>query len=81
MSITKTNPAKNFKRAKRIAQKQSALTAKPKSSRVEKAISLASREKKPVDIANYNYSKGKTTTNTVRAKQKRQMGCRELVRV
>jgi len=28
MSITKTNPAKNFKRAKRIAQKQNALTSK-----------------------------------------------------
>lgn len=81
MSITKTNPAKNFKRAKRIAQKQNALTAKPKSSRVEKAISLAGREKKPVDIANYGYNKGKTTTNTVRAKERRQMGCRELVRI
>ena len=57
MSITKTNPAKNFKRAKRIAQKQNALTAKSKSSRVEKAISLAGREKKTVDIANYGYNK------------------------
>ncbi|OOF62070.1 hypothetical protein [Rodentibacter pneumotropicus] len=50
-------------------------------SKVQSAINLAVREKKPVDIANYNCVKGKATTNTVRAKQKRQMGCRELVRV
>ena len=81
MSITKTNPAKNFKRAKRIAQKQNALTAKSKSSRVEKAISLAGREKKTVDITNYGYNKGKATTNTIRAKDRRQTGCRELVRI
>ncbi|OOF56175.1 hypothetical protein BKK56_04120 [Rodentibacter genomosp. 2] len=81
MSITKTNPAKNFKRAKRIALKQSALMAKPKGSRVEKAISLAGREKKLVDIANYNCVKGKVKSNMVRAKERRQMGCRELVRV
>ncbi|MCX2960334.1 hypothetical protein [Rodentibacter caecimuris] len=81
MSITKTNPAKNFKRAKRITQKQSALMAKPKGSRVEKAISLAGREKKLVDIANYNCIKGKVKSGQVRAKERRQMGCRELVRI
>ncbi|OOF58301.1 hypothetical protein [Rodentibacter genomosp. 2] len=81
MSITKTNPAKNFKRAKRIALKQSALMAKPKGSRVEKAISLAGREKKLVDIANYHCIKGKAKSTMVRAIQKRQMGCRELVRI
>lgn len=51
-----------------------------KPSKVDSAIHLAGREKKPVDIANYGYNKGKATTNTVRAKERRQMGCRELVR-
>ncbi|OOF37040.1 hypothetical protein BKK47_11325 [Rodentibacter mrazii] len=81
MSITKTNPAKNFKRAKRIALKQSALMAKPKGSRVEKAISLAGRDKKLIDVANYHCTKGKVKSNMVRAKERRQMGCRELVRI
>lgn len=52
-----------------------------KLSKVDSAIYLAGRDKKPVDIANYNCSKGKATTNTVRAKERRQMGCRELVRL
>ncbi|OOF84631.1 hypothetical protein BKG93_06855 [Rodentibacter ratti] len=52
-----------------------------KPSKVDSAINLAGREKKTVDIANYHCVKGKATTNTVRAKQKRQMGCRELVRI
>ncbi|QPB42193.1 hypothetical protein [Rodentibacter haemolyticus] len=78
MSITK-NPAKNFKRAKRLAQKQSALAAKPKSNNVEKAINLAGREKKLIDITNYHCTKGKAKSTTVRATQKRRLGHRELI--
>ncbi|MCQ9123155.1 hypothetical protein, partial [Rodentibacter caecimuris] len=58
-----------------------ALIAKPIGNKVEKAINLAGRDKKLIDIANYNYVKGKIKSGQVRAKERRQMGCRELVRV
>ncbi|HHW7447900.1 TPA: hypothetical protein ACU16Q_002172 [Pasteurella multocida] len=46
---------------------------------VDKAINLAKREKKLTDIANYNCNRGQSSVNTVRAVQKRRLGCRELV--
>ncbi|HII3686048.1 TPA: hypothetical protein ACY36Y_002203 [Pasteurella multocida] len=46
---------------------------------VDKAISLAQREKKLTDVANYNCNKGQSSVNTVRAVQKRRLGCRELI--
>ncbi|MCQ9120985.1 hypothetical protein BKG95_02495 [Rodentibacter pneumotropicus] len=52
-----------------------------KPSKVDSAIRLADRDKKLVDIANYNCSKGKVKFGQVRAKERRQMGCRELVRI
>ncbi|OOF68317.1 hypothetical protein [Rodentibacter caecimuris] len=52
-----------------------------KSSKVDSAINLASREKKLIDVANYHCVKGKIKSGQVRAKERRQMGCRELVRV
>ncbi|TGZ98761.1 hypothetical protein [Rodentibacter pneumotropicus] len=52
-----------------------------KPSKVDSAIRLAGREKKLIDVANYNCVKGKATTNTVRAKEKRRMSVRELIRI
>ncbi|MCR1838693.1 hypothetical protein NSA18_12485 [Pasteurella caecimuris] len=54
-------------------------------SKVQSAVNFSEfssfiKSRKPIDIANYHCTKGKATTNTVRAKQKRQMSCRELVR-
>lgn len=71
--------ARMFEKSRKMTALWEKAVVKP--SKVDSAISLSCRETKLIDIANYNYSRGKTTTNTVRAKQKRQMGCRELVRI
>lgn len=68
-----------FEKSRNITALWEKAVVKP--SKVDSAIHLAGREKKTVDIANYNCSKGKATINTVRAKERRQMGCRELVKV
>ncbi|OOF38994.1 hypothetical protein BKK50_11230 [Rodentibacter rarus] len=68
-----------FEKSRNITALWEKAVVKP--SKVDSAIHLAGRDKKLVDIANYGYNKGKATTNTVRAKERRQMGCRELVRV
>ena len=47
--------------------------------KVDIALNGTVREKKLVDIANYRCNKGKTSAYTVRAKQKRQCGVRELI--
>lgn len=54
---------------------------KPKSalSKVERACSVPVKTKPLIDVANYNYLKGKKTPHTVRAKEKRVCGCRELI--
>ena len=53
-----------------------------KESAVDRAIKFAGQRQNEqlIDIANYNYCKGKTTVNTVRAVQKRRLGVRELIR-
>ncbi|THA11301.1 hypothetical protein [Rodentibacter pneumotropicus] len=68
-----------FEKSRNITARWEKAVVKP--SKVDSAIRLAGREKKPVDIANYNCSKGKATANTVRVKERRQMGYRELVRI
>ncbi|MFD1806179.1 hypothetical protein ACFSAV_07345 [Pasteurella oralis] len=73
--------SKMLKQAKRIAEKQSKLTAKKMPNRVNKAlIDVPVKAKKLSNIANYNCNKGKLGVNTVRAVQKRRLGCRELIR-
>lgn len=67
-----------FEKSRKMVELWEKAVVKP--SKVDSAISLAGREKKLVDIANYSCCKGKVFTNTVRAKERRQMGCRELVR-
>lgn len=54
---------------------------KPKSalSKVERACIAPVKTKPLIDVANYNYLKGKKTPYTVRAKEKRVCGCRELI--
>lgn len=54
---------------------------KPKSalSKVERACSVTVKTKPLIDIANYNFNKGKKTPHIVRAKEKRVCGCRELI--
>ncbi|OOF48706.1 hypothetical protein BKK54_10360 [Rodentibacter genomosp. 1] len=52
-----------------------------KPSKVDSAINLAGRDKKLIDVANYHCTKGKIKSGQVRAKERRQIGCRELVRV
>ncbi|QLB21598.1 hypothetical protein A6B43_00375 [Vespertiliibacter pulmonis] len=54
---------------------------KPKStlSKVERACSVPVKTKPLIDVANYNFNKGKKTPHTVRAKEKRTCGCRELI--
>ncbi|HDR1056954.1 TPA: hypothetical protein QB333_001732 [Pasteurella multocida] len=72
--------SKMLKQAKRIAEKQSKLTAKKMPNRVNKAlIDVPVKAKKLTDIANYNCNRGQLGVNTVRAVQKRRLGCRELV--
>lgn len=58
-----------------------AKNSKPKSalSKVERACSVPVKTKPLVDVANYNFNKGKKTPYTVRAKEKRTCGCRELI--
>lgn len=54
---------------------------KPKSdlSKVQLACMGSPRPKKLVDVASYNCNKGKKTAHTIRAKEKRVCGCRELI--
>ncbi|NBH76304.1 hypothetical protein BKG95_03685 [Rodentibacter pneumotropicus] len=74
----KGRQARMFEKSRKMTALWEKAVVKP--SAVDTAINLAHRDKKLIDIANYHCVKGKATTNTVRAKQKRQMGCRELVR-
>ncbi|OOF53589.1 hypothetical protein [Rodentibacter genomosp. 2] len=68
-----------FEKSRKITALWEKAVVKP--SKVDSAISLAGREKKLIDVANYHCTKGKAKSTMVRATQKRQMGCRELVRV
>lgn len=54
---------------------------KPKStiSKVDMACLTQARTKPLIDIANYRYNKGKVTHHTVRTKENRVCGCRELI--
>ncbi|MDX3962852.1 hypothetical protein QWT90_11710 [Pasteurella multocida] len=72
--------SKMLKQAKRLGERQAKLTAKKTPNRVNKAlIDVPVKAKKLTDIANYNCNKGQSGVNTVRAVQKRRLGCRELV--
>ncbi|THA16175.1 hypothetical protein [Rodentibacter pneumotropicus] len=74
----KGRQARMFEKSRKMTALWEKAVVKP--SAVDSAINLAGREKKLVDIANYNCIKGRVKSNIVRAKERRQMGCRELVR-
>ncbi|MBE2898112.1 hypothetical protein HPC37_04555 [Pasteurellaceae bacterium 20609_3] len=72
--------AKSIKQAKRIAGRQKTLIARPQSDKITKAVTLASREVKRVDVANYTaYSK--PAFITARGHEKIKCGVRELIRI
>ncbi|OOF39059.1 hypothetical protein BKK47_07525 [Rodentibacter mrazii] len=75
----KGREARMFEKSRKITALWEKAVVKP--SKVDSAINLAGRDKKLVDIANYSCVKGRVKSNMVRATQKRQMGCRELVRI
>ncbi|WND48711.1 hypothetical protein [Pasteurella multocida] len=73
--------SKMLKQAKRLRERQKQLCSKKTSNRINAAlIDVSVKAKKLTDIANYNCNKGKLDVNTVRAVQKRRLGCRELIR-
>ncbi|WP_077474660.1 hypothetical protein [Rodentibacter trehalosifermentans] len=69
--------ARMFEKSRNITSLWEKAVVKP--SKVDSAINLAGREKKLIDVANYHCIKGKVKSTMVRAKERRQMGCRELV--
>lgn len=72
--------SKMLKQAKRLRERQKKLCSKKTSNRINVAlIDVPVNAKKLSDIANYNCNKGQSGVNTVRAVQKRRLGCRELV--
>ncbi|MBV7388989.1 hypothetical protein KRX11_10130 [Pasteurellaceae bacterium TAE3-ERU1] len=72
--------AKSIKQAKRIAGRQKTLIARPQSDKITKAITLASREMKRVDVANYTVYRAPEFI-TAYGKEKRKCGVRELITI
>lgn len=72
--------AKAIKQAKRISNRQKTLTARPQGDKITKAVTLASREVKRVDVANY-IAYSKPTFITACGKEKRKCGVKELIRI
>ncbi|MFK3559247.1 hypothetical protein [Pasteurella multocida] len=71
--------SKMLKQAKRLRERQKQLCSKKQANRINAAlIDVPVKAKKLSDIANYNCNKGKSSANTVRAAQKRRLGCIEL---
>ncbi len=75
----KGRQARMFEKSRKMTALWEKVVVKP--SAVDSAINLAGRDKKLIDIANYNCVKGKIKSGQVRVKERRQMGCRELVRI
>ncbi|SUC09923.1 Uncharacterised protein [Pasteurella canis] len=71
--------SKMLKQAKRLRERQKQLCSKKTSNRINAALIDVPVKAKKLDIANYNCNRGQLGVNTVRAVQKRRLGCRELV--
>ncbi|MFC1081752.1 hypothetical protein ACFGX5_03705 [Pasteurella multocida] len=71
--------SKMLKQAKRLRERQKQLCSKKTSNRINAALIDVPVKAKKLDIAKYNCNKGQSGVNTVRAVQKRRLGCRELI--